>query len=97
VSWYDEELPAGFQEADFEQAAFEAESRYITALHARGVCTHGSRLGRKVPSFYDATAVAEMLHNGRFGNREGFSGEQAEIPAGKDLCTDCGALVAEWR
>lgn len=95
--FYDEELPAGFQDADIEQAEFEAEGRRLSALHARGICTHGSRLGRKTPSFYDARQVANMIHNGRFGNRGGFQGEQADIPEGSDLCTDCGTFVPEWE
>lgn len=42
---YDEELPAGFQDADIEQAAFEAESARYAALERKGICTHSSRVG----------------------------------------------------
>ena len=42
---YDPELPAGFQDADIEQAEFEAEGRRLAALKRRGVCTHGSAVG----------------------------------------------------
>lgn len=88
-------------EADMLQAQYEAEARQISALHAQGICTHGSRLGGGV-DFYDASDIVAMLTPrseggpARFGNRGGFTGAQTDIPAGKDLCTECGELVPEW-
>ena len=38
---YDPELPAGFQDADFEMRDLEAAAARDTALKARGICTHG--------------------------------------------------------
>jgi hypothetical protein len=90
--FYDEELPAGYQDADIEMAEMEAEGRRIAALHRRGVCTHGAGLGHKSPSIYDAAAIAGMLERGRFGNRGGFAGEQSDIGEGRVLCTDCGIV-----
>jgi hypothetical protein len=37
-----------------------------------------------------------MLRNGHFRNRAGYVGSQSDIPVGKDLCTECGALVEAW-
>lgn len=94
---HDPELPAGYQDADIEQAGFEAEGRRLAALRRRGICTHGPGLGHRSPSFYSAEQVAAMLAQGRFGNRAGFVGEQSDIGAGRVLCTDCGEVRAdEW-
>ena len=82
-------------DADLEMAEFEAEGRRISALHKRGICTHGSGLGYKSPAFYSAEDVAEMLAKGRFGNRGGFRGDQTAIGEGWMLCTDCGTLVED--
>lgn len=49
---YDEELPAGFQDADIEQAEFEAEGNRIAALRRRGVCTHDSGVSYRDPAVY---------------------------------------------
>jgi hypothetical protein len=38
---YDEELPAGFQEADLEQAEFERQAAEYAALRRGGWCVHG--------------------------------------------------------
>lgn len=95
--FYDDELPAGFQDGDFEQRELEAQAARASALHRRGICTHSYRLGRVVPSFYSAEHIAGNLTVGRFGNRGGFVGEQSDIPEGKDLCLDCGELVEAWR
>jgi hypothetical protein len=92
--YYDEE--AVYQDADILQAQYEAEGRALDRDRAKGICHHGSRLGRKVPAFYDADDVHAMLLKGHFKNREGFDGSQSDIPEGKDLCTECGALVEEW-
>ncbi len=37
---YDPEVPAGFQEADFEMAELEARARENAARRARGDCPH---------------------------------------------------------
>jgi hypothetical protein len=82
-------------DADIEMAGYEAEARAASARRKRGICDHGARLGGG-RSFYSADDIAEMLTKARFGNRGGYTGAQADIPAGRDLCTDCGTLVAEW-
>jgi hypothetical protein len=94
--FYDEELPAGYQEADMLQASYEAESREFDRERAQGHCHHNARLGRRVPSFYEASDVAAMLAAGHFANRGGFTGAQSDIPEGQDLCTECGELVPSW-
>lgn len=38
---YDPEVPAGFQEADFEMAALEEAAARSAALRRRGICDHG--------------------------------------------------------
>jgi hypothetical protein len=94
--FYDEELPAGFQDADIEQAEFEAESARIAALERQGHCQHGHRLGRKVPSFYSAADIAAMLKDEPLLSEAPFAGEQSDIPEGQDLCLGCGELVEAW-
>ena len=48
-------------DADMEMAAFEAEGRRISALNARGICTHGAGLGYKSPAIYSADDIAGDL------------------------------------
>jgi hypothetical protein len=90
-------------DADLEMANLYAQAAHTRALNKRGICTHGSRLGRRVPAFYDADDIAGMLRSreeggqSKFGNRGGFDGPQDTIPHGKDLCTDCGELVEAWH
>lgn len=43
---YDEEVPAGFQDADLEQAEAERTGDRIAALREAGICTHGWIVGR---------------------------------------------------
>lgn len=38
---FDPEVPAGYQDADIEQAELEAQAAEIAADRARGVCRHG--------------------------------------------------------
>lgn len=84
---YDPEVPAGFQDADMEQAAFEAESdRYygrvkrVKRLQAGGllaeaaeVCPHGAVQGLK-----GSGAIGDPRH-GEDGYR----------------CRDCGNVVTD--
>ena len=37
---YDPEVPAGFQDADFEMAELEELGNRIHRLNAKGICTH---------------------------------------------------------
>ena len=39
---YDPEVPAGFQDADFEMAELEATGNRMAALRRKGVCVHDS-------------------------------------------------------
>ena len=80
---------------DIEMAELEAESRRISALHRRGICTHGAGLGYLAEAVYSADDIAAMLAKGRHGNRGGFTGDQAAIGAGNILCTDCGEVHAD--
>ena len=82
-------------DADLEMAQFAAQARESANRRRRGICDHNSRLGGGV-DYYSADDIAGMLARGHFPNRGGFDGAQTDIPAGKDLCTDCGELVAEW-
>jgi hypothetical protein len=43
--FYDEELPNGFQDADFEMRELEEEAAHIHALNKAGICTHNSWVG----------------------------------------------------
>jgi hypothetical protein len=79
-------------DADLLQAQYEAESRASAARAARGICDHHGGLGGGA-SYYSAQDIAEMLSKARHGNRGGWTGSQADIPAGKMLCTDCGTLT----
>ena len=51
-------------DADIEMAQMEAEGRRISALHKRGICTHGAGLGYKAPAIYSAEDIAGMLSQG---------------------------------
>jgi hypothetical protein len=95
---YDPEVPAGYQDADIEQAEFEAAGRRLAALRRRGICTHGWRLGRRVPACYTAADIEQMRRQGNFPERptDPRVSDQASIPEGLDLCTHCGELVGEW-
>lgn len=39
---FDDELPGGFQDADFETRELEASARRHRAARKRGICTHDS-------------------------------------------------------
>lgn len=43
--FYDEELPAGFQDADLEMAEMERDANAMRAAQARGECQHSSSCG----------------------------------------------------
>jgi len=91
---HDPEVPAGFQEADFLQAQYEEEGRRIAALTRQGVCTHGWLLGPGNGG-YTAADIARMRAAGKFPDRptDDRVTDQASIPTGSILCTDCGALI----
>lgn len=93
---YDPEVPAGFQEGDFEQAELEAESARVSALNRRGICTHSWQLGGGI-NFYDGEAIAQDRLKGKFPERptDPSITTQMDIPAGKCLCLDCGQLVVD--
>lgn len=38
---FDNELPSGFQDADFETAEMEGAARRSSALKRKGICDHG--------------------------------------------------------
>lgn len=38
---FDDEVPAGFRDADIEQAGLEAKGRRSAALKRAGICDHG--------------------------------------------------------
>lgn len=38
---FDHELPAGFQDADFDAASLTAQANHESRLRKRGICTHG--------------------------------------------------------
>jgi hypothetical protein len=50
--FYDEELPAGFQDADIEQYEMEQAGRAIHAARKAGRCTHQSVVGYRNPAVY---------------------------------------------
>ena len=84
-------------EADMLQAQYERESRAYARDMANGICHHSPTLGRKVPAFYDADDIHAMRQGGAFPERptDPSVTDQASIPAGMCLCTDCGQLVAD--
>ena len=100
---HDEELPAGFQEADLLQAQYEEDGRQYARDVKRGICHHSWQLGRKVPAFYNAQAITEDRKRGNFPERptDPSVTDQASIPVGQCLCLDCGQLVpdvlVDWR
>ena len=83
--YYDEELPAGFQDADFEMAEYEAEAYRIEADRKRGICHHTGTLGRG-----DG--------NGHLPGGFYYEGQE-EIPPGHVRCTDvCGKIIPDpWK
>lgn len=79
---------AVIQEADFEQAAMEAESARYAALRVKGVCTHNGSQGvpRGVGGRYD-TLRASLAE-------KGVTGEKVICTAG------CGRIfdtVEDWH
>ena len=88
---YDPEIPRGFQDADIEQAELEAAGAHLHALRRQGICTHGWRLS----NWHKLTPeqVATSRARGHFPERPTAP---APIPAGHDLCLDCGQHVREW-
>lgn len=74
---YDEELPAGFQDADFEQRELEELGNRMARLKKRGICVHGSWVGHKI----DPATGKEF-----YPEQVGLSGAQVR-------CTDgCGQV-----
>lgn len=94
---YDPELPAGFQEADFEQAAFEEEGRRHAALRRRGICTHGWLLGGGATVNRSREEIEEDRKRGSFPERVTDARVQCQndIPDGLCLCLNCGLLVPD--
>lgn len=67
---YDEELPAGYQEADLLQRQYEQESREFSKMQAAGFCMHNSWVG--LPS--DGPSI--------YPEQEGLTGSQVRCTAG---------------
>lgn len=95
---YDPE--AVYQDADIEQAAFEAEGARLAALRRQGICSHGWRLGGNPAPEFDASRaeIERDRQRGDFPDRptDPAVTHQRAIPAGQDLCLDCGQLVPSW-
>ena len=80
---YDEELPAGFQDADFEMAEMEAVGNQLARQRRRGICTHGHMVGFKINP--DTGKV--------------FYPEQEGLVEGQSRCMDCKQVFQsddEW-
>lgn len=92
---WDEEVPAGYQDADLEQAAFEEEGRRLAALHKRGICTHGWQLGGSAVVNRTRAEIEEDRQRGQFPDRptDASLSCQNDISKGKCLCLDCGIIV----
>ena len=86
----DPEVPRGYADADLEMADMEAAADEAADLARSGICSHWWRLSRGHTD--TAGAVADMHARGDFPSRPIADGE---IPEGRDLCLDCGELVAE--
>ena len=43
---FEDDTPAGYRDADIEQAAMEAIGRHESRLRKRGICTHGWAQGQ---------------------------------------------------
>lgn len=90
-------------EEDMLQARYEAESRQAARNRANGICSHGSRIARKAPAFYNEKTIAAMTEDARHDHRKTvvvdkpFEGSQSDIPEGFDLCTECFSLVTAWN
>jgi hypothetical protein len=88
---YDPEVPAGFQDADIEQAHYEAEARESARLRREGICTHGSGLCRG--HIYSNEQILRMREDhGDFPDRPTNLDPLSE---GKMLCLDCGQHVED--
>jgi hypothetical protein len=90
---HDPEIPAGFQDADLEQASCEEQSRQAAADRRRGICHHGWMLGggggQSLPE------IEADRRRGSFPDRptDGRIQSSEDIPAGSVLCLDCGQVV----
>ena len=58
----DQELPNGFQDADFEMASLQAKGARSSALKRRGICDHGWLAPAK-PSAFHTGADYSMVCN----------------------------------
>ncbi len=94
---YDEELPAGYQDADFEQREYEAQAAVSASLRRQGICTHGWGLSRSETHNRSRAEIDEDRQRGDFPDRptDERIGCQADIPVGMSLCLDCGELVPD--
>jgi hypothetical protein len=85
---HDPEIPAGYQDADLLQADLEAAGRHIARLQARGICTHGSVIGR--------SASGAVI----YPEQEGLEGDQlacTEQAKRADGCRRVFADQEEWH
>jgi hypothetical protein len=85
---YDPELPAGFQDADFEQRAFEEESRVFVANLRR---SEKLRASGKLAEAADACP-----HGGGFPLDSLAARNDNDPNAGEDgyRCRDCGSRLS---
>lgn len=95
---YDPEVPAGFQEADFEMAALEEKAARSRALAREGICAHGWWQGKgNVNMTRGGLAQWRANANVRFPDREidpAFI-DTDSMPAGRAVCLHCGQLVPD--
>jgi hypothetical protein len=71
---YDEGLPRGFQDADFEASSLHEIANQDARLRARGICTHGWRKDHSG----NGTRV-ECLNCGKIATAGTLDEERAEL------------------
>jgi hypothetical protein len=83
---------AVYQDADIEQAEYEAQARGIAAQKRRGICGHGWMRGPGTAGWPDHAEIDADRARGDFPERETNYEQPA---AGMVLCLDCGQHIAD--
>ena len=75
----DPEIPAGFSDADLEQAALEDAGRAEARIRKAGKCSHGWRRGRPGSEAPGPKDLATCLYCGKIATEAELDDDAAEL------------------